>query len=339
MAFNVAVLGAGAWGTVFSQVVADAGHNVTVWARRREVVDSINTHHRNPSYAKTIDLHPSIVATTDAVAAVKQASFVVVAVPSQAVRELVTLLADSIRPDATVISLAKGMESGTLKFMTEVICDAANISPNRVVAISGPNLSAEIGMKRFTATVTACSDTERAGLVASVIHTAYFRPYVLSDVLGAEVGGVVKNIIALAVGVSEGRSMGINARSSIITRGLAEMARLGVALGANVDSFLSLAGLGDLVATCSSKLSRNFSFGYHLGQGMSVEEALNISEGVVEGARSASIVLELADKNDVDMPITKACVDVIEKGISIDAAIKELLARPRTMDGITTRLV
>lgn len=339
MAFQVSVLGAGAWGTVFSQVLADAGNDVLLWARRQEVVDGINNNHRNPSYATDVQLSDSIVATTDEFHCAESSSFVVVAVPSFSVGDLMTRLRNHIRPDATIISLAKGMESGTLEFMTDVIARTAEVSPQRIIAISGPNLSAEIANKKFSATVVAGEDVERAGYVASLLHNSYFRPYVSGDVLGAEVGGVVKNVIAVAVGASEGRDMGINARSSIITRGLVEMARLGVAVGADVDSFLGLAGLGDLVATCSSSLSRNFSFGYRLGQGMTVDEALEASAGVVEGARSAPIIKELADKHDVEMPITSACVSVISGEQTIDEAIKSLLARPRTMDGLTMRLV
>ncbi|MDO5746136.1 MAG: NAD(P)H-dependent glycerol-3-phosphate dehydrogenase [Actinomycetaceae bacterium] len=338
MSVSVAVLGAGAWGTVFSQILADAGNTVVMWARDPEVAEGINAG-RNPRYALDLQLHPAISATTDPEQALHGATLVAVAIPSFSVRDTLTGLRHAIRPDATVLSLAKGMEAGTLRFMTEVINEAAGVSPGRIVALSGPNLSAEIAQKKFTATVAAGSDMERAGLVASYCHAPYFRPYVSGDVMGAEVGGVVKNIVAMAVGAAEGKQMGVNARASIITRGLAEMARFGIALGARVDSFLGLAGLGDLVATCSSPLSRNYSFGYRIGQGMSVAQAYEASAGVVEGARSVKAIWELAEKYKVDMPITRACVDVIDEGVPVDDVITELLSRPRSMDGIPTKLV
>lgn len=337
MVATAAVLGAGAWGTVFAQVLADAGNRVFLWARRPEQVESINRG-ENPQYVPGVGLN-GIEATGDAPAALADSSLVVVAVPSFAVRQVLTEFRDHIRPDATVVSLVKGVEPGSLLFMSDVIADATEVAPDRIVAVSGPNLSAEIARHEPTGTVVAGIDLERAGLVASRIHTDYFRPYVSGDIIGAEIGGVVKNVIAMVVGAAVGLEKGINTRSSLITRGLNEMARLGVALGGEAETFLGLAGLGDLVATCSTPLSRNFAFGQRIGRGMAIEEALAESAGVVEGARSCPLILQIADSRGVDMPITGCAGKVLSGQMSPDEVAAWLLRRPRSTDGVDPRQV
>ncbi|MBD3688895.1 NAD(P)-dependent glycerol-3-phosphate dehydrogenase [Nanchangia anserum] len=334
---RVCVLGGGAWGSVFALICRDAGNDVTVWARRAEQVDEINAG-TNRAYVGDVRLD-GIRATTSLEDAVSGADLVAVAVPSGSVRECAAAFAPYLRMDASVLSLVKGVEAGTLSFMTDVLVDALGCSPQRVLAVSGPNLSAEIARHQPTGTVVAGSDAERAGYVASRIHTAYFRPYVGSDIIGAEVGGVVKNIVAMAVGACTGMKLGVNTRSFIINRGLTEMARLGVALGARSETFLGLAGLGDLVATCSSELSRNFSFGYRLGQGMNVSEALEASAGTVEGATSCPHVLALAGRLGVDMPIAQATQDVLDGHVDVETAALRVFRSPRVTDGVDARAV
>lgn len=334
---RIAVLGAGAWGSVFALICRDAGNAVTMWARRRDQVDEI-AHGTNRAYIGDHSLE-GIRATTSLREALDGASLVAVAVPSPAVRATAEAAAPYVRPDASVLSLVKGIEDGTLAFMTDVLVEALGCSPQRVLAVSGPNLSAEIANHQPTGTVVAGLDPERAGFVASRIHTGYFRPYVGSDIVGAEVGGVVKNVVAMAVGACSGMELGVNTRSFIINRGLTEMARLGVALGARSETFLGLSGLGDLVATCSSELSRNFSFGYRLGRGMSVEEALAASSGTVEGARSCPNVLALARRCGVEMPITEAAKAVLEGHVDIETAALRVFRSPRVTDGVDARAV
>ena len=286
---RAAVLGAGSWGTAFAKVLADAGTEVTMWARRPEVAAAISDGRVNPFYLDGIELPLGLTATTDAVAALDGADLVVLAVPSQSLRANLVGWARSIEPDATLLSLAKGIESGTLMRMSEVIRDVAGVSESRVAVLSGPNLAREIAIGQPSATVIACTDHERAVAVQKACATGYFRPYTHTDVIGCEVGGACKNVIALACGMASGLGYGENTNASIITRGLAEMIRLGVALGANPATFAGLAGVGDLVATCSSPLSRNRTFGARLGQGDSLEGAqAGFSEGDCGDTRRAA---------------------------------------------------
>ncbi len=334
---KVAVLGAGAWGTVFAQILADAGNQVRIWARRAELAEQINAG-ENPRYVPGIKLH-GISAASDLEWVCQGAGMVVVSIPSNGVRALLEQVRDFIPLNATVISLVKGLEAGTLQMMTEVISEAGGIHPSRIVAVSGPNLSGEIARHEPTGAAVAGQDSWRAGLVASRIHTHYFRPYVAEDVVGVEIGGVVKNIIAMAVGAADGLGLGVNSRSFLITRGLAEMVRLGVAMGGKSDTFLGLAGLGDLVATCSSSSSRNFAFGYRLGQGMDISQALQASEGTVEGARSCPVVRDLAHKKGVSMPINSAAYRVISGKQTLEEALVSLSTGPRVTDGPSARMV
>ena len=334
---TVAVLGAGAWGTVFAQILADAGNEVRIWARRPELAAQINEG-ENLRYVPGTTLH-GIKASSDLQWVCEGAGMVVVSIPSNGVRTLLQQVRDFLPLNATVISLVKGLEAGTLQTMTEVIAQAGKIHPSRIVAVSGPNLSGEIAHHEPTGAAVAGEDSWRAGLVASRIHTHYFRPYVAEDIVGVEIGGVVKNVIAMAVGAADGLGLGVNSRSFLITRGLAEMVRLGVAMGAKPETFLGLAGLGDLVATCSSSSSRNFSFGYRLGKGMSVAEALEASAGTVEGARSCPVVRDLAHKHGVSMPINSAAYRVISGKQSLEEALVSLSAGPRVTDGPSARMV
>ena len=336
---RVAVLGTGAWGTTFARVVAHAGAaGVTVWGRNAAVVEFINDG-ENPAYLPGIELPGSVRATTDLRGAVSGADLVVVAVPVRAVRPTMEAAACTIDPGAGVLSLAKGIELSSFKRVDEIIAHSAGVDEDRIAVLSGPNLSREIAEENPTATVIASENLELAKRVASTCHTPYFRPYVSTDVIGTEIAGATKNVIAVAIGAAQGMGLGINTRSTLQTRGLAEMTRLGTALGADPATFAGLAGIGDLIATCSSRLSRNFSLGHRMGEGMGLEEALERSPGVVEGVASARPILQLARGAGVDMPITEAVVRVVEGDATIEDMGHMLLSRPRKMDGWKITLV
>ncbi|MEQ3548946.1 NAD(P)H-dependent glycerol-3-phosphate dehydrogenase [Pseudonocardia nematodicida] len=325
---RVAVLGAGSWGTSFAKVLADAGREVRLWARRTEVAEAINTGHHNPGYLPGVELPPGLRATHDAAEALDGADAVVLAVPSQSLRANLAGWRDLVPDGVTLVSLAKGVELGTLNRMTEVIADVTGVGDERLAVVSGPNLAAEIAHEQPTATVIACTDHDRAVALQTACATGYFRAYTNTDVVGAELGGAGKNVIALAVGVAAGMGLGDNSRASLITRGLAEMSRLGVALGASPMTFAGLAGLGDLVATCSSPLSRNRTFGEHLGRGAGLAEAEQANHGqVAEGVKSCLSICELADRHGVELPIADAVRRMCHEGMSAPALAKELISR------------
>ncbi|CAM3013434.1 NAD(P)H-dependent glycerol-3-phosphate dehydrogenase [Skermania piniformis] len=324
---KAAVLGAGSWGTAFAKVLADAGTDVTMWARRPEVAAAIADRRENPDYLPGVTL-PPIAATHDHVAALAGADVVVLAVPSQTLRGNLATWQAALPEQATLLSLAKGIETGTLLRMSQVITQVTGADPARIAVLSGPNLAKEIVACQPSATVIACADSARAIDVQKACVTGYFRPYTNSDVIGCEIGGACKNVIALACGIASGIGMGENTIASMITRGLAEVTRLGVALGATPATLAGLAGVGDLVATCSSPLSRNRSFGRVLGEGGSMERAQEAAHGqVAEGVKSCTSVLALADSYDVEMPITEAVHRVCHQGLSVPDAIGILLGR------------
>ena len=324
---RAAVLGAGSWGTTFAKVLADAGCEVMLHARRPELAKAITDEGENRDYLPGIRLPDGVRATADPAEALLDADVVVLAVPSQSLRENLSEWAHLLPGDATLLSLMKGIELGTTKRMSEVICEVTGAGADRVAALSGPNLAREIAEEQPAATVIACSDTERAELLQAACHTPYFRPYTNPDVVGCELGGAVKNVIALACGVAEGLGFGDNTRASLITRGLAETARLGLALGAEMTTFAGLAGLGDLVATCSSPLSRNRTFGEKLGRGMTLEEVERSTRQTAEGVKSCRSVLDLARAHDVYVPITEAVVQVCHEGQSPGAMVKSMMTR------------
>ena len=282
---RVAVLGAGNWGTTYAKVLVDAGNEVTLWARRAVVAEAIEQTHVNPDYLPGIELPDLLRATHDPGRALRDAELVAIAVTSQSLRENLASWAPLLPPGAVLISLMKGVELGTTKRMTEVIAEVAGAPAERIAVVSGPNLALEIAHRQPTATVVACTDESTATLVQQASTTSYFRPYTNTDVIGCELGGAVKNVIALACGMAQGMGFGDNTNASLITRGLAETARLGVALGADPLTFAGLAGLGDLVATCNSPLSRNRSFGERLGRGESLQQAQDALHGQVAEGR------------------------------------------------------
>lgn len=310
---RVAIFSAGSWGTAFGIVLADAGNEVTLWARREEVCANINDLHENTDYFPGIELPGGIRATTDPAEAVADADYVVLSVPSQSLRANLTEWAPLIPAKAVFISLMKGVELGTSKRMSEVIAEVTGAGPERIAVISGPNLAKEIALREPAASVVACADEEVALRLQQLCHSRAFRPYTSTDVLGCELGGAYKNVVALCVGMAVGLGFGDNTTASVITRGLAETARVAMKQGADPLTLMGLAGLGDLVATCSSPLSRNRSFGEKLGQGMSVDEIYASTKQVAEGAKSCSSILELARSIGVDAPIAEH-VDAVVRG-------------------------
>lgn len=330
---TVAILGAGSWGTTFAKVLADAAADrdeeitIRLWARRDTIVDDINTNHANSEYLDDIVLPATITATHDAKKAVRGAELVVVAVPAQQARETLATVADVVHDEAIFVSLIKGLEQSTQSPMSKVFAEELELPPEQFVVVSGPNLAKEIARQEPTATVVACEYEPTAERVAAMTASSYFRPYRNTDVTGVEIGGVVKNVIALAVGLTDGRGFGDNSKASIITRGLTETTRLATALGANPDTLAGLAGLGDLVATCASPLSRNRTAGKLYGEGHTTEEVIAQMRQTAEGVKSVPAVVTLAHSVHIEMPIAEAINAVVAGTIEIDDIASLLLGR------------
>ncbi|MFJ1597073.1 NAD(P)H-dependent glycerol-3-phosphate dehydrogenase [Streptomyces sp. NPDC088261] len=324
---RVAVFSAGSWGTAFAMILADAGCEVTLWARRPEVAEAINTTRVNPDYLPGLELPEGVRATTDPAEAADGAEFTVLTVPSQTLRENLARWAPVLPSDTVLVSLMKGIELGTAKRMSEVIEEVAKAPAERVAVISGPNLAKEIADRMPAAAVVACRDEDVARRLQTACHTPYFRPYTNTDVVGCELGGAVKNVIGLAVGIADGMGLGDNTKASLMTRGLAETTRLGLTMGADPQTFSGLAGMGDLIATCSSPLSRNHTFGTNLGRGMTLQETIAVTRQTAEGVKSCESVLDLARRHGVDMPLTETVVDIVHNGKPPLVALKELMSR------------
>ncbi|HEY2506868.1 MAG TPA: NAD(P)H-dependent glycerol-3-phosphate dehydrogenase [Streptosporangiaceae bacterium] len=324
---TTAVLGAGSWGTTFAQVLCDAGTPTVLWCRRPELARVINTRHESPDYLPGICLPDALRATADPAEALAGADLVALAVTAQTLRANLAAWRDLIPPGVPIVSLIKGIELGTGERMSEVIAEVAGAAPDRIAVISGPNLAPEIAQRQVCGTVVASADEKVAEQVQRACHTGYFRPYTNLDVVGCELGGAVKNVIAIAVGIAAGLGMGENTQATLITRGLAEIARLGSALGADQHTFAGLAGLGDLVASCSSPLARNRTFGEKLGRGMPLAEVIASTTQTTEGVQSCRAVLQLARERGAEMPITEVIVGVIHEGMQISEAVSLLLSR------------
>ncbi len=329
---HVAVMGAGSWGTAFSLVLSDAGNEVRTWGRRPEVCDAINSTRENAEYLPGIVLPDTIAADPDPAKALSGADVVVLAVPSQKLRDNLTPWSELIEPGAVLMSLMKGVELGTAKRMSEVIAEVTGADPGRVAVLSGPNLAKEIAARQPAASVVACVDEDVAVRMQQLCHTAVFRPYTNTDVVGCELGGATKNVIALAVGMAWGLGLGDNARASLITRGLAETGRLAAAAGADPMTLAGLAGLGDLVATCNSPLSRNRTFGEKLGQGMSVDEIVASTRQVAEGVKSCESLRELARRYEVEMPIVEHVSALVRGEMAPDRMLASLMSRAATSE-------
>jgi len=329
---KAAVLGAGSWGTTFAQVLCDAGTDTVLYARKPQLAKALAGLHENPEYLPGVALTPALDATADPAEALDGADLVAFAVPAQSLRSNLADWVPLIPPGALLVSLMKGIELGTRLRMSEVIAEMAGAElagpgAERIAVVAGPNLAGEIARRQVTAAVAACSSESGALDLQAACHTPYFRPYTNTDVTGCELGGAVKNVIAIAVGIAVAMGLGDNTRATLITRGLAEIARLGSALGAQTQTFAGLAGMGDLVATCSSPLSRNRTFGEYLGRGMTVESASAAMNQTAEGVTSSGPVLELARAHQVEMPITEVVEAVMRDGLPVAQAASMLASR------------
>lgn len=329
MSPRATVIGAGSWGTAFAMVLADAGCQVTIWTREARVCAEITSQHTNEAYLPGVRLPDTVSAEPDLAASVAGADLVAVAIPSQVARATVAPLVGRLGPRTVVLSLMKGVELTTDQRMSQMLAETLEIPPERVAVLSGPNLAQEIAALQPTATVVAATSPAVADQVAAACASSYFRPYTSTDVVGVELCGATKNVIALAVGIAQGRGLGFNTMATLITRGLAEVTRLGLALGAQPATFGGLAGMGDLVATCASPDSRNHRLGTYLGRGMSLDEALMVTGGTAEGVKTARPVHDLARRFGVDMPITASVAAVLDGALPVDELAALLLSRPR----------
>lgn len=321
------VVGAGAWGTALALVLVESGHDVRLWCYEPEVAESIRTARENP-YLAGVSLPGELRATTDLPAAVRGAGLVVSVSPSQVVRTVMTAAAPEIQDGATIVSASKGIELSSLLRMDEVLTDVLGSGPmERFCVLSGPSFANEVAVRAPTAVVVASEAQEVAEHVQQAFRTPWFRPYTNNDVVGVELGGALKNVVALAAGITAGLGYGHNTTAALITRGLAEMTRLGLALGAQAATFYGLAGMGDLVLTCTGSLSRNRTVGYRLGQGESLEEILGDMKAVAEGVKTASAVRMLALRHDVEMPIAEQVCAIVDEGRSPAEALRTLMMR------------
>lgn len=322
---TISVIGAGAWGTALAQAISIKGQPVTLWARETEVVESINASNENTLYLPDIALHENIKATNDLSSAV-QSDVLLLVTPAQHLRSTLESIKNDIKDDTVLIICSKGIELDTGTLLSEI---AAEITPNNPIAIlSGPTFASELAKGLPTGLTLAMKDQAAAKELQDLIGSPTFRPYVSDDIIGAQIAGAVKNVMAIACGIIHGRGMGDNTRAALVTRGLAEIVRLGEALGAQKETFLGLSGIGDLMLTCSSMQSRNFSFGAALGEGQSIDDILKSRNAVTEGIHTCKAALSLAQKHGVDMPITESLNKFLSQNISLDVIIGELLNRP-----------
>ncbi len=320
-----AVVGAGAWGTALGDLLATNGHETVVWAYEADVAASINESHENRRFLAGAALAPNLRATTDQCEAVRGADFVVYATPSHHLRSIASAAELYIEPHAILAVATKGIERRSLELMTSVVEN--EVRGRRVVGVSGPSFAVEVIARHPTAVVAASASPEAAQAVQSALSSATFRVYTHDDLIGVELAGALKNVIAVATGIVEGVGLGFNSRAALITRGLHEMTRLGVALGARASTFAGLAGVGDLVLTCTGALSRNRALGLEVGRGASLESALAGKETVAEGVVTTVCAAELASREGVDMPIVQTVYRILFEGHTARLAVSELMAR------------
>ncbi len=321
-----AVIGAGAWGSALADLLADNGHDTVLWAFEPDVVESINSAHENRRFFAGVSLHASLRATTVYAQALDGAEFVVYATPSHLLRAILQRGAAQVADGAVLAVATKGIERGTLALMTTVVNDETG-GRHQVVGLSGPSFAAEVAARQPTAIVAASVSEDAAQCAQAALSNSTFRVYTADDVIGVELGGALKNVMAVATGIVEGVGLGYNSRAGLITRGLHEMTRLGVALGARPATFAGLAGVGDLVLTCTGALSRNRALGVEIGRGATLEAALKGKETVAEGVTTAASALVLAEQHGVDMPIVQMVNRILFDGHTARSAVPELMAR------------
>ena len=322
---HVGIIGGGAWGTALAVVARRAGRDVALWALEPEVVAAINGQHRNPLYLPDVSLDPAIAATSDLVKAAR-ADIILMVAPAQHVRGVCATISPHIKGATTVVICAKGIERATSALMTDVVAEA--LPHAAMMVLSGPTFAREVALGLPTAITLGATDQVLGRKVAEAISSPTFRPYLTEDVIGAEVGGAVKNVLAIGCGMADGKGLGANARAALLTRGLAEIVRLALARGGKPETLMGLSGLGDLVLTATSLQSRNYSLGVALGKGQTLEEVLGARRSVTEGVTTAEAVVTLAAKLKVDMPICAAIDRVLNHGAAIDDMLRGLLERP-----------
>ena len=322
---SVGVIGGGAWGTALAQSCARSGLTVRLQARETEVVESINARHENEAFLPGIKLDPGVVAVAD-LADLAAMDFILAVPPAQHMRAVLTDFAPHVSEGVPIVLCSKGVERGTLELMTDVLKEA--VPQARPAVLSGPSFAADVVRGLPTAVTLACPDTELGEQLVRAVAAPAFRPYLADDLIGAEVGGAIKNVLAIACGISEGRELGKSAHAGLITRGFAEMTRIGVALGGRPETVAGLCGLGDLALTCSSPQSRNMSVGLALGQGLTLYQALEGKRSVAEGVDSAPAVRQLVARLGVEAPICEAIAAILAGEIDVDQAIDGLLNRP-----------
>jgi glycerol-3-phosphate dehydrogenase (NAD(P)+) len=323
---KVAVIGSGSWGTAFATITAEKGIDTVLWARRQELAGAISERHENPDYLAGVELPPSLRATTDLEECLSGATCAVMAIPSQSFRSIFREATPLLGADVPVVSLVKGIEQGTDLRMTEVM-QQEGLREDLACVLTGPNLAKEIARRAPAATVVACTDGGRAQALQALFMAPYFRVYTNPDVVGCEMAGAMKNVIAIAAGIADGMAFGDNAKASLLTRGLAELARLGARLGGNPLTFAGLAGMGDLIATCVSKLSRNRFVGEELGKGRKLDDIVAEMNMVAEGVKSSRPLCDLARRNDVEVPIAEHVVKVLYEGVEPAEMVASLMLR------------
>jgi glycerol-3-phosphate dehydrogenase (NAD(P)+) len=325
---RVAVVGSGAWGTALACHAARLDHDVAMWAVESQVAEDVTARHENITYLPGVALPPRLRASTDLAAVVAEARLVILVPPSEYLRSVAVRVAPALRDDALVLVATKGMEEGSHALMTDVVREAIpRLTPDRLAALSGPSFAREVASGLPTDVVAASSDMVAARAVQEALHAPLFRVYASRDLVGVQVGGAVKNVIAVAAGACDGLSLGLNARAALTTRGLAEMSRLGVALGADPLTFLGLAGVGDLFLTCGGELSRNRKLGMAVAAGEDPQEYVKAHKSVAEGFRTSAAAWALARARGVDMPITEQVHHVLHQGRPLLEAMKLLVSR------------
>lgn len=325
----VAVVGAGAWGTALAHVLAQAGGEVRLWCYEAEVAEDVNTLNENRTYLAGQKIHQGVKATQSLAEALKDAKIVVSVSPSQLVRKVMGEAAPHLSPDAIIVSASKGIETGSMKLMHEVLAEVLSAGlGSRVAVLSGPSFAYEVAAEMPTAVSLAARDHALSAEAQAAFNCHFFRVYTLDDLVGVEIGGALKNVIALAAGIADGLGFGHNSRAALITRGIAEIGRMGVKLGADPMTFLGLSGLGDLVLTCTGELSRNRSVGCRLGKGEKLCDILASMKAVAEGVKTCTAAVELSEKHGVEMPITRKVWEILYENKNPKRAVVELMERP-----------
>jgi glycerol-3-phosphate dehydrogenase (NAD(P)+) len=327
----ITVIGTGSWGTALAMVLADNGLDVKIWGRSRETIDEINQYHRNEKYIKNVELPENIVGYLDLKESLEGADTIILAVPTKAMREVLAQIQEVQERALTIVHVSKGIEPESLLRISEIIEDSMEpVNLRDIVVLSGPSHAEEVSLRQPTTVVAASKNPDASVMVQNMFTNHYFRVYTNTDIVGVEIGGALKNIIALAAGVADGLGYGDNAKAALVTRGLIEISRLGSKMGANPLTFSGLSGIGDLIVTCTSVHSRNWRAGNMLGKGMKLEEVLDNMGMVVEGVRTTKAAKQLAEKLEVSMPIADALYDLLFNGVQAKEAVDRLMQRNKT---------